>query len=79
MDAIYIDREGCEDFRVDYNSKDPTKVVTTPAELIMLRQINGKTYDTKHMSFFESYGLYREMIVIHKGYGWFEVAGEPLS
>jgi len=74
MDEIYMDQECCAEFRVDYYSKEPRTVMTCPAEVIVTRQtVSGKTYDKKHMSFFENHGLYEDLTLMHKGLGWFEV------
>ena len=74
MESIYMDQESCAEFRVNYYSKEPKTIYTSPAEVILARQtVSGKTYDKKHMDFFENHGLFEDITLVHKGLGWFEV------
>ena len=75
MEAIYIDYNGCDDFRIDYYEDEGVVLNLEPEVLIRVRKYYGKTYDRKHMEFFKKMGLKTVLRLRHKGLGWFEVLG----
>tara|TARA_B100000131_G_scaffold237213_1_gene229261 strand:+ start:1046 stop:1267 length:222 start_codon:yes stop_codon:yes gene_type:complete len=72
MTEIYMDRETCEEFDIDYYEHGQ-KLSSTPAEIISVRNRFGKSYDENHMNIFESLGIQNTIVLEHKGVGWFEV------
>ena len=51
MVKIYLDRDQCEDFNVEYFESD---AVSIPADVILHSKRNG--YDKKHTEILESFG-----------------------
>ena len=59
MVKIYLDRDQCEDFDIEYFGSDTTSL---PADVILHSKRNG--YDRKHTEILESYG--REAIDLER-------------
>jgi len=71
---IYMDMGQTEQFDITYYGRDSEgkEFVLSISKIIESRRKEGKTYDEKHMEFFRSIGIQKQIRLRYAGLGWFD-------